>query len=42
MRSVCSEVFVVHQVFHLMPGCREETLDITGKVFFIDTVEEID
>ena len=27
---------------HLTPGCREKTLDIAGKVFFIDTVEETD
>ena len=25
---------------HLTPGCREETLDTAGKVFFIDTIEE--
>ena len=27
---------------HLTPGCWEETLDIAGKVFFIDTFEEAD
>ena len=25
-----------------MPGCQKETLDIVGKVFFLDTVEEAD